>query len=172
MYKPDTMLETPKATQTDDVTLEPMCVIMTPMDNQQAKRDDLNWFAGHFEGEGTLCLSVRQSGNGIQPTIAYTNTDKDLVEESARIIKKWICGCHISWYPERYMKADSKAKPFGRIAICGYKRCVQFLNELIPYLRAHSQRERAILMRDFLASREGRGFRRYNEKEIALAEAF
>jgi len=173
MYKPDKMLETPKANTAYDAT---MLLDSTSndvgMDNQQAKRDDLNWFAGHFEGEGTMCLSQRKSGNGIQPTIAYTNTDKELVEECSRIIKKWICGCHISSYPSRYLKYGSKAKPFYRIAICGYKRSAHFLSKLIPYLRGNGQRKRATLMRDFLESRLGREFQRYSDTEISLAESF
>lgn len=171
MYKLDKMLEQPEAQTTDDVKMFGIAS-SEALVNQQAKRDDLNWLAGHFEGEGTMCLSQRQLGNGIQPTIAYTNTDSDLAEEFARITKQWVCGCYISPYPARYMNNGGMAKPFYRIAICGYKRCISFLNELIPYLRGESQQQRAILMRDFLTSRLGRDFQRYSDTEIALAEAF
>jgi len=172
MYKLDTMLEHPKAQATDNVTTLGICATMALMDNQQAKREDMKWLAGFFEGEGTMCLSQRSSGNGIQPTIAVTNTDKDLIEAAAETINNWVCGCHVSWYPERYLKSNSKAKPFGRIAICGYKRCSRFLANLIPFLKANSQIQRATLLKAFLDSRMNREFQRYDDTEIELAEAF
>ncbi len=128
-------------------------------DNQQPKVSDFEcgWFAGFFDGEGSVILSIRaKAGKNqspkIQPNAKISGTDKEALNKITEIFDKIPIAYHVAWFqPKGHMKNGNSYKMAWDITIAGIKRCSRFYTWITPYLV--TKRERAELMLDYLHNR-------------------
>lgn len=147
------------------------------MDNPQPKVSEIEygWFAGFFDGEGSVILSIRAqaSKNGspkIQPNGKLSGTDIDGLNKAVAILTKAMIGHHVAWHqPGGFTKNRSAYKRAWDITIAGHKRCRAFYRWITPALVVKKQR--AELMLDYLIARESHtDFRTpITEQEIRIA---
>ena len=148
------------------------------MDNPQPKVSEIEygWFAGFFDGEGSVILSIRaKAGKNespkIQPNAKISGTDALSLEVIASIFERAEIGFHVVWFrPKGFMRNGKKYKMAWDITIAGHKRCRRFYRWITPILK--TKKERAELMIDYLNARESHtDFRTpitENELRIAL----
>lgn len=130
------------------------------MDNPQPKVSEIEygWFAGFFDGEGSVLLSIRaKAGKNqspkIQPNAKLSGTDTNGLNKAIQILERANVGHHVRWFqPSGYNKAGNAYKRAWDITIAGHKRCRAFYRWLTPALIV--KKERAELMLDYLVARE------------------
>ena len=147
------------------------------MDNPQPKVTDVEagWFAGFFDGEGTVALGIRATGgkNGapkVYPLSMVTNTHVGVLDVVTSILDRAECAYHVGWVqPKGYTKDGRLFKQAWTIHISGQKRVKRFLQWITPLL--HIKRERAETTLDYIRLRERHTDHRtpIKEDEIALA---
>lgn len=124
------------------------------MDNQQERILENAWLAGLWEGDGSFSMNkCALKGKYIQyqVNIQFVNTDVDLIMEVKNILKK----NNVGYYefgrvqPDQHMKARLLKY---EIRIQGYKRCINFLNLVLPHLRG-IKKQRAIAIDKFIRYR-------------------
>lgn len=128
-------------------------------------RDDLFWFAGFFDGEGTIAVGVvvqKKKYVTMTFSIQASNTHEPTIEDASRILDDFNIGHHIRW-----RKGTKRAQPLGVVEIWGLKRCLKFLTLFGPVLR--TKRKQAAVMRKLIESRLERGRVPYSEEEVELA---
>lgn len=130
------------------------------MGNQQPKvsESERGWFAGFFDGEGSVILTIRVSagkngGPKIQPLAKIAGTDTQSLDALTAIMDRSEIAYYAKWYqPKGYMRDGTAYKRAWDITIAGHKRCKRFYQWITPYLVA--KRERAELMLDYIDARE------------------
>ena len=147
------------------------------MDNPQPKVSEIEygWFAGFFDGEGSVILSIRaKAGKNespkIQPNAKISGTDSLSLEAITGILEKAELAYHATWFqPKGFMRNGNKYKMAWDITIAGHKRCRRFYRWITPVLK--TKRERAEVMLDYLNARESHSdFRTpITEGELRLA---
>ncbi|MFA5401571.1 MAG: hypothetical protein WC359_14065 [Dehalococcoidia bacterium] len=130
------------------------------MDNQQPKvsGEDLGWLAGFFDGEGSVCLTIRPSaakngGPKVQPQAMLGSTDTAALDKAHDILARADIGHHISWQrPHGVAKNGNAYREAWSIKMVGLKRAKAFLSWVMPVLA--TKQERAALALIYIASRE------------------
>ncbi len=134
------------------------------MDNPQPKvlETEYGWFAGFFDGEGTVALSIRMSRSKrdksgpallrIQPLVKLSGTDSNALNYATHMMDKAGIAYHVAWYePKGKMRNGNAYKTAWDITIAGHKRCRRFCEWLTPALVC--KKERAEILLDFLNER-------------------
>src|SRR4030042_1028231 len=147
------------------------------MDNPQPSisERERGWFAGFFDGEGAVMLTIRVSAGKnaspkITPLAKLAGTDPRSLTEVTRILDGEGLAYHVMWYqPHGCMKDKTPYKAAWDISVSGHKRCKRFFIWITPYLVG--KRERAELLLDYIREREQHSdFRTpIREKELAMA---
>lgn len=111
------------------------------MDNQQGKMDKealKHWFAGFFDGEGTIFVGRGVAKNGhisYSPAIAVNNTHVPTQAIAEVALKAFDVPYYVQWSEHR---AKSNHAPRWFIVIRGWKRCLRASQALLEYL--HTKR--------------------------------
>lgn len=143
-------------------------------DNQQATPYELGWLIGLIEGEGSVGLYFNSARKQIQPRLTITNTDKQLIDFAADIIRK--VGINPFIYNRRGMILKPHWKTRFDIQMEGIKRSGKFYDAILPFWMPDSlKRKKAAIVRDFCVARlshpefHGRGQSyKYTTAELAL----
>jgi hypothetical protein len=111
----------------------------------QMKPEDVGWFAGIIDGEGTITIL-----NEGAPWISIVNTNTILLEKVQRLLKEWGVPYSVTtrkgkYVDKRGVKHD-KATTEIRIIDSGYAYAL--LTKLLPLLTA--KKERASLMMEYI----------------------
>lgn len=118
------------------------------------KETEKAWLAGIIDADGSITLTP--AGRFRKPLIVVDNTDRGILDElfrllrSGKIVKK-----------KRYKENHSQAWSWR---VYGTDRIIEFLNQLLPYLRNTKKKKRAEMLTGqykSLTKRNGR----YSEDE-------
>lgn len=141
------------------------------MDNQQERQCENAWLAGLWEADGSFSINKCQNqGKFIQYqfNIQFVNTDIDLIMAVKDILKRNNVGyyefCRIQTGLGKLMKYE--------IRIQGFKRCLNFLSLVLPYLRG-IKKQRAIAIDKFIRYRLALPKQqRYSDIEHGMYDAY
>jgi len=100
---------------------------------------ELAWFAGIFEGEGSLvmCLTNRKEGGlHLACQASLTNTDANLIDEVSQISRKYQIEPVIRW---RENKNHPTWKIKGEVWWYGQTKLLSLCRLLLPYIRGEKK---------------------------------
>lgn len=142
------------------------------MDNQQERLLENAWLAGLWEGDGSFSINkCANQGKFIQYqfNIQFVNTDVDLIMEVKNILKK----NNIGYYEFGRLNPFNGGKLLKyEIRIQGFKRCLNFLTLVLPYLRG-VKKQRAVAIDKFIRYRLSLPKQqRYSEIEHGMYEDY
>ena len=108
--------------------------------NQPGKTDEdlKHWFAGFFDGEGTIFVGKTTYKTGwvnYSPKISVNNTDVPTLPIVEAALKVFDLPYHVQWSEHR---RSSKHAPRWMVNIAGWKRCLRAAQTLFEYL--HTKR--------------------------------
>lgn len=148
---PVTLLETPKASGTNKVTIP----TDETMGNQQVTAAELGWLAGIIDGEGYLGLQLyqdkrmdRKCGLNIDPCLHISNTDEEIVLKSRDIVRKLGVNPYI-----RASKLKNRKKDQYKIQVKHMSKMKKILEATYPYLTGN-KKKRAKLILEFIDLRK------------------
>lgn len=122
--------------------------------------EDAAWFAGMFEGEGTV--SINRVGQHFRCICTLTNTDREIVDAFQAQWPGWIVT------PKAPRKIEHRAAYIWNV---GAEQLVMFLEDVAPFFRTTSRRERAALVLECQRLRwTGQVLPDYRERITALYE--
>jgi hypothetical protein len=142
------------------------------MDNPQGTINvsefDLGWVAGIIDGEGTVVLYIgackrtkRDNGlNNVSPQVIMANTDKNMVDRYADILKGIGVGVHVTMRQPRgptgvLLNQKKRRSPYKVLYVAstvGYLR-VKKLLDAVGHKLVTDKREKALLILDFINQR-------------------
>lgn len=119
---------------------------------------DFAYFAGLFDGEGSISFAHRKTRHFLEPKISITNTDKAIMEEVHLNF-----GGHLYSYPD---KRNPNWKQRYEWYVHNMNDIEIFLSKILPYLKIkHKQAE---LMIEFISLRKGlKGKKRFSKKHAS-----
>ena len=122
------------------------------MDNQQVKDYRIAYFAGFFDGEGHLSISLNKSAGypRLQPVVCFTNTNLQIIEEIERFLDDYNVHYHHGVH-KRQKRTGGKHKDCHVIEIKRYGAIFDLLTYLIDYLIV--KRLQAFLVMEFCKKR-------------------
>ena len=132
-----------------------------------------SWFAGFFEGEGWVCLmkgSQSHKGRKIDrymPVCGLINTDFTVLQSCKDLLDRDGICYHVALIDPR----KKGYKKLWRINFSGYKRCIAFLEWILPYMRGDKvERTQKIFKFCKIREKEIKGFRGkpYSQEMINL----
>ena len=118
------------------------------VNTEQVSEADKAWFAGFFDGEGTILITRHQSRDLYYPLIQIVNTDIRAIQKCYEI---WQCG-HIATHLIR-----SSRKPYHLWRTTN-KNAVEILRAISPYLAIKKEQGLAVL---WFASMHNRFYTRH-----------
>lgn len=113
--------------------------------------EDLEWIAGHFEGEGTVTISSTGRANSFKAVLSLASTDQDVIEI---FNKRWPGSI---WGPHR---PTERANPVWTWRISGAARVLYFLTSIDRHLRTKRVRDKAKLVAEFCLRMMGEEYHR------------
>ncbi len=142
------------------------------MDNQQRSlAEDLAWFAGIIDGEGTLDVHLIKDGDRhrvCSVRLHVTNCETAIIGGCVQLFRRLSLPYYVSTTQH---KGKDSWRPILRFRVEGYKRLLRVLPVIIPHLRSY-KRQRAMLMLEICRSRAPKGQRiPWSEDEIKLGLA-
>lgn len=121
------------------------------MDNPQVTEFEIGWLIGIFDGEGcyTIAKTVRHGDVSLTPGIKFVNTNLEIIEEVARILK----ALGIAHYVYNSYRTKNQ-KPAKRIEILGLNRIKKFFDILFGRMRCRI--DQATILKEFVDLRLGK----------------
>jgi hypothetical protein len=140
------------------------------MDNPQQTLTDAEkgWLAGILDGEGSilLFLGVKKGGklNNVSPQVTVGNTEKEMIEQYASLLKKIPAGVHVSSrVPKcggiKSTMTPKRAEKYKRLYVAssvGFSRVKSVLKVVTPYL-VTSKKKKAELILEYINYRFSQG---------------
>jgi hypothetical protein len=132
------------------------------MSHSNKEKIDLAWFAGLFEGEGSLvvCLGRRKGGFHFGCQASFVNTDRCIIDEVCRISQHFNISYHELWHKD---KKYSHWKEKGEIFWYGQAKMIQLCKLILPYMRGEKSK-RAKLLIEYCENRKRQRNRSYHAK--------
>ncbi len=137
------------------------------------KQEDLAWFAGFIDGEGTISINQHDKKRGpfLQPRMTVSNTHIPTLRHFEKLLEELNLAFYVDWKtnPSNF----GERKPLWRISFVGFKRLFQVLKLIVPYLV--TKKGQGELTFQFLQSRlngatDNGGYKSYTGEEIKLAQ--
>lgn len=110
------------------------------MVNPQVTESDIAWLAGFMDGEGTITITI-DGHNRLGPQISVANTCFRVMENVERILK----GLDVPYYIHTYTPENPKHKASCHIRVMRLNAAKDFINKLLPHLRAKDSQARLVL---------------------------
>lgn len=143
------------------------------MDNPQQTLSDaeIGWLAGILDGEGSilLFLGVKKGGklNNVSPQVTVGNTEKEMIEEYVRLLKRIPAGVHVvSRQPKcggipstMTPKRAKKYKLLYAASSVGFSRVKAILDVVTPCLITSKKRKAELILK-FINQRFSNGVTR------------
>lgn len=106
--------------------------------NQQAKTGESlkNWFAGFFDGEGTIFVGKVSYKNGhvsYSPKIAVNNTDVPTLRTVEAALAAFDVPYHVQWSKIEHQRSPKHA-PRWMVTVAGWRRCFRASQAFLEYL--------------------------------------
>ena len=138
------------------------------------KQEDLAWFAGFIDGEGTISVNQQDIKRGpfLQAKVTISNTNVPTLRHLEELLQNSELPFYVDW--KTNASNFGERKPLWRITFAGLKRVNKILSLVVPYLV--TKREQGELTLKFVKSRlninSEKGSRNpYSEEEIKTASA-
>jgi hypothetical protein len=170
MFKPDYMLEHPKASTPYNGTV---CLILGgEMDNQQEIRFAAARIAMMIDTDGWATINVTQRSKvrnaNLVPAIGMVNTSRPLIEWLDKTLTELGIPHYLKWYDLSGYKGSRCKMPQGRITVQGVKRLQKFLPLITPFLIAKSIQGKLLQEYvDLASARPGKA--PYSQRELEIA---
>lgn len=133
--------------------------------NQQEILDtDIAWLAGIIDGEGSICMNVRQkhwngwNGIGVDLHIGIVNTDGGIIHKFVSVLRKLGIEAHLHEseqnpiYNANGRKYQNHSKTIVQAGISKMRDILNVLTRIQPYL-AGEKSKRALLIMQFIERR-------------------
>lgn len=147
----------------------------TTMGNQQASDFEIGWLAGIIDGEGYLGITKvnrkdRKSPNCVYTDLQITNTDTQIVERCASIIRKLGVNPYVLEKTHN-VKLNPQWKTSYNICLRKFSDIVKILEAVYPHLGGEKQAKARLLL-DFVRTRVGKSRSTYDEESITALRAW
>lgn len=110
---------------------------------RQVSPADLDWAAGHFEGEGTISISAERRNGYARPLASLASTDVEVIEFFNRCWPTSIAG-------KKPRIPTPNARPVYRWEINSATKVRAFIDQLAPHLRTTRCKTKFALVSEFV----------------------